>query len=381
MGGRRIYSSIRNRICDDSIADKIGFAFIKPGFDWIEMPFTSDLEKFEIEVAHKKRLILPEQAFEFIYRDSRERHFYADMKHYLANHAVIAMILTSEESTQEKLLNLKHGLNGYPNLRNNYRPPDKVWVTEEEIRLWNHGMHPRQYDTTVSLTQSNAFHTADSTEDALMSLCAIKENAGHFLTPGDIKYNKLGWLARAIDLGDIMDTIRKTVTSRTWKDGKEIHPEDQTLPVNQVYAWLFTTDDKIAIVSKDGKKWQLPGGKPSKHETYLQTAIREVAEETGITTESMSDRYKFFGYYDIAETDELGNDDEYLQLRVSLMLDNTADEYTLHQQNEDEEQIQEEQIRYAKFVTIDELIKHIPWTRESAELQAAIQSQVAPTPL
>ena len=75
-----------------------------------------------------------------------------------------------------------------------------------------------------------AFHTADSTEDALMSLCAIKENVGHFLTPGDIKYNRLGWLAQAINLGDIMDTIRKTIKARTWKDGKEIHSEDQTLP-------------------------------------------------------------------------------------------------------------------------------------------------------
>ena len=209
-----------------------------------------------------------------------------------------------------------------------------------------------------------------------MSLCAIKENAGHFLTPGDIKYNRLGWLAQAINLGDIMDTIRKTIKARTWKDGKEIHPEDQTLPVNQVYAWLFTHDNKIAIVSKDGRKWQLPGGKPNKHETYLQTIVREVAEETGINTDSVSSQYKFFGYYDILETDNLKNDDEYLQLRVSLKLNKNADEYILHQQNEDKKQIQEEQIRYAKFVTVDELTQHIPWASESAELKAAIQSQI-----
>ena len=49
-----------------------------------------------------------------------------------------------------------------------------------------------------------------------------------------------------------MDTIRKTIKARTWKDSKGIHPEDQILPVNQVYAWLFTHDNKIAIVSKDG---------------------------------------------------------------------------------------------------------------------------------
>lgn len=209
-----------------------------------------------------------------------------------------------------------------------------------------------------------------------MSLCAIKENVGHFLTPGDIKHNRLGWLARAENLGDIMDTIRKTIKARIWKDGKEIHPEDQTLPVNQVYAWLFTHDNKIAIVSKDGRKWQLPGGKPNKHEIYLQTIVREVAEETGLNTDSVSSQYKFFGYYDILETDNLKNDDEYLQLRVSLKLNKNADEYILHQQNEDKKQIQEEQIRYAKFVTVDEFTQYIPWASESAELKAAIQSQI-----
>ena len=108
----------------------------------------------------------------------------------------------------------------------------------------------------------------------------------------------------------------------------------------------------------------------------MQTIVREVAEETGINTENASSQYKFFGYYNILETDSLKNDDEYLQLRVSLKLNNNADEYILHQQNEDEEQMQEEQIRYAKFVTVDELTQHIPWARESAELQAAIQSQI-----
>ena len=173
-----------------------------------------------------------------------------------------------------------------------------------------------------------------------------------------------------------MGTIRKTIKSTHLEDGKEIHPEDQILPVNQVYAWLFTHDNKITIVSKDGRKWQLPGGKPNKHETYLQTIVREVAEETGINTENVSSQYKFFGYYDILETDNLKNDDKYLQLRVSLKLNKNADEYILHQQNEDKKQIQEEQIRYAKFVTVDELTQHIPWASESAELKAAIQSQI-----
>ena len=172
-----------------------------------------------------------------------------------------------------------------------------------------------------------------------------------------------------------MNTPKKVLISRDWISSSEVRPEDQALPVRQVYAWLFSRDDKIAIVSKDGQKWQFPGGKPDDTETYLQTAVREVAEETGIDTSDLTDDYQFFGYYHIVETNERGNDDEYLQLRVSLQLDKNADEYALHQDGEDGAQAWEEQVHFAKFVTIDELMEHIPWTRESAELRAAIQGR------
>lgn len=173
-----------------------------------------------------------------------------------------------------------------------------------------------------------------------------------------------------------MKTARKALNSRTWTSGTKIRSEHQPLRINQVYAWLFSCDGKIAIVSKDGRKWQLPGGKPNKHETCLQTVVREVAEETGIDTRSLISCYQFFGYYTIVESDGHYYDDKYLQLRLSLKLNKDASEYILHQQNEDKQQNQKEQIRYAKFVTINEFVQYIPWASKSAELQAATQSWV-----
>lgn len=169
--------------------------------------------------------------------------------------------------------------------------------------------------------------------------------------------------------------MQKTLKSRDWINSSGVRSEDRALPVRQVYAWLFSRDGKVVIVSKDGQKWQFPGGKPDGDETYLQTAVREIAEETGIDTSHLVDDYQFFGYYRIVETDERGNDDEYLQLRFRLQLGENADEYALHQGAEDGAQAWEEQVHFAKFVTIDELVEHIPWTRESAELQAVARGR------
>jgi len=69
---------------------------------------------------------------------------------------------------------------------------------------------------------------------------------------------------------------------RSWKSADKIEPIDSELPVRQVYVWVSTQDECIAIVSKDGEKWQLPGGKPEPGETLKETAVREVYEETGI---------------------------------------------------------------------------------------------------
>lgn len=51
---------------------------------------------------------------------------------------------------------------------------------------------------------------------------------------------------------------------------------------------IFRRDDRILFVRKRKSKWNLPGGRVEAHETPLQAALREMAEETGVTLEQLS---------------------------------------------------------------------------------------------
>ncbi len=171
-----------------------------------------------------------------------------------------------------------------------------------------------------------------------------------------------------------MDTVRREIGARNWHSGENVAPAVQELPVNQVYAWIASSDNKIAIVSKDGKKWQLPGGKPEMGESLLDTLTREVFEETGLRTASQKGAYKYFGCYEIAEIDQQNQEDRYLQLRYALSLPQPSSELELRltTEGEDEEQIVDEQVKFVKFVTPEELVRHIPWASESKEMQEAL---------
>ncbi|WP_297845690.1 NUDIX domain-containing protein [Pseudomonas sp.] len=46
---------------------------------------------------------------------------------------------------------------------------------------------------------------------------------------------------------------------------------------------IFRRDDRILFVRKRKAKWNLPGGRVEQNETPLQAALREMAEETGMT--------------------------------------------------------------------------------------------------
>lgn len=51
---------------------------------------------------------------------------------------------------------------------------------------------------------------------------------------------------------------------------------------------IYRRDEEILFVRKRHAKWNLPGGRVEKGETPLQAALREMAEETGLTFDELS---------------------------------------------------------------------------------------------
>lgn len=153
-----------------------------------------------------------------------------------------------------------------------------------------------------------------------------------------------------------------------WHTTPTLTPSDQAYSCRQVYVWLLTEDHKLVIVSKDGKKWQLPGGKPEQQETHVQTAIREVSEETGLDISADSDNLQFFGYQVVTEVGQATP--PYLQIRFALRVDALANDLSLRVDTEDTIQAEQDIIKYVKAVPIADIISYIPWLEGSPELAA-----------
>jgi 8-oxo-dGTP diphosphatase len=54
---------------------------------------------------------------------------------------------------------------------------------------------------------------------------------------------------------------------------------------------VCTRGDRVLLVSKDGSKWALPGGRPGRDEPFIDAAGRELLEETSLLTRKV--RYLF----------------------------------------------------------------------------------------
>lgn len=156
----------------------------------------------------------------------------------------------------------------------------------------------------------------------------------------------------------------------TWYTQDAPVDKHQDVMCRQVYVWLITSDNKVAIVSKNGSKWQMPGGKPEANETIAQTAVRETYEETGLDISQLADQLRFFGYYIVEEVEDEQVVSVYMQVRYVLLLPDQAAHYTLRVDSEDSEQMQADVIRFADFVSPGELEARISWMSESEEYAA-----------
>lgn len=158
-----------------------------------------------------------------------------------------------------------------------------------------------------------------------------------------------------------------------WQQSPNIKNGHIRIKIAQIYCWLITNDKKIVIVSKNGKDWQLPGGKPdlARNENMAQTVTREVLEETGLDITKKVAGLKQFGYYVVTEPDG----QIILQIRTCLRLDVGVNDYK-SSPPEDKNQPDKDKVRYVKLASISQLLRLIPWMSESGEFKTLQQNGV-----
>jgi 8-oxo-dGTP pyrophosphatase MutT (NUDIX family) len=135
-----------------------------------------------------------------------------------------------------------------------------------------------------------------------------------------------------------------------------------------VYAWIITRDNQVIIVSKADEIWQLPGGKPAAGETHLQTALREVEEETGIRLAEIHHVCSRIGFNTVHDRQQ---DITYLQIRLRFVLDILAAELSLKITEPDADP-EDGKIKYVMTCPLDLVTRYIPWLEGSEEFKCAV---------
>lgn len=158
-------------------------------------------------------------------------------------------------------------------------------------------------------------------------------------------------------------------TTFYWVTSDVIKNEHKSIKINQVYVWLLTKDKKIALVSKDGQKWQFPGGHPLIREQIFDTAARELDEELGLDISHFKNLTKQFGYYVVNEpSSDKTTMVDILQIRMICKIDKDSDSLKIHPKEKDTEK-EKERINFTNFFTIEEACKNIPWLGKTEELK------------
>jgi 8-oxo-dGTP pyrophosphatase MutT (NUDIX family) len=150
-----------------------------------------------------------------------------------------------------------------------------------------------------------------------------------------------------------------------WFTSNKIRDKHNKISIRQIYIWVVTKDKKVIIVSKDLKNWQFPGGKPKGKESLFETIERELLEETGVRLKDLKVKPEFFGYYFI----QMEQNDKFLQLRYFCLSPRNSSEFEL---KPEENPTDPDQIIAAKFVELNRLSNHIPWTNGLEEYRIVL---------
>ena len=100
--------------------------------------------------------------------------------------------------------------------------------------------------------------------------------------------------------------------STTWHRGSV----PAGLPVKQVYGIISDRVGRILLL-QDGSRFNLPGGKPARGETFCQTLQRECMEEAQVTLS----RITYLGFVRVSEHHHGRSVPEYAQVRMVALLD------------------------------------------------------------
>ena len=93
----------------------------------------------------------------------------------------------------------------------------------------------------------------------------------------------------------------------TWHEGDLL-----TLPVRQVYGFLFEADGRLLLIELDGA-YTLPGGKPEHGEELEQTLRRECLEEA----QTEIDTLRVVGFQCVEGDHKFWDGTSYLQVRMT----------------------------------------------------------------
>jgi len=158
--------------------------------------------------------------------------------------------------------------------------------------------------------------------------------------------------------------MKELIYTREWYPDLKIKEIHKHLPVRQVTCFIISKDNNLLLVSKDGNSWSVTAGhyEEEKDPTYIDTAVREVYEESGLDISDLTDNIGRLGYYVIEDVEEESGKvvDTYLQIRMFLVLNKNAKEVSLKPTEGD-------LVKHAKFFSIEESMKLVKWLEKSPE--------------